>query len=202
MVEAYPLYWPIGYKRTEPGQTISSRFKITPDAAHSFLRDEIKRIGGKDLIISSNCHLKRDGGIYASDLAKSLSEPGIAIYFKYKGKEISMCCDKYQRPYENLYALARTINALRQIERDGVSDFIDRSFTGFKAIPEKVDFNQKSIWQILGFAEMPGSIDVVHSNYRLKAKQVHPDSPLGSHEAFVELNEAYNQACLIFKNKS
>jgi len=41
MYDTYPLDWPIGYKRTIPGNRINSKFKQNMEAAQQFLHDEI-----------------------------------------------------------------------------------------------------------------------------------------------------------------
>lgn len=75
--EAYPLCWPAGYKRTSP--RIQSRFKTTMDAAQRFLRAEVIRLGGSDLIISTNIPVRNDGGLYADWMRKKIDDTGVAI---------------------------------------------------------------------------------------------------------------------------
>ena len=111
MYETYPLQWPAGYKRHSPAERIYSRFEQTMDKAQRFLRTEIARLAGTDLIVSSNIPVRRDGGLYADYMNRKLEDPGIAIYFKYNGKQISMCCDQYLRVWENIYALGKGIEA-------------------------------------------------------------------------------------------
>ena len=63
MKEAYPLCWPSGYKRT--AHRSSSRFTQTWETAQKFLRLEIERLGGSDLIVSTNLRIRNDGFLYA-----------------------------------------------------------------------------------------------------------------------------------------
>lgn len=197
MIEAYPLYWPAGYKRTPPHKRTNSKFKQTPEEAQNFLRNELRIMGGTDLIISSNVVVRRDGFIY-SDMANSkIEDPGVAIYFKYKHKDVSMCCDQFEKPWENLYALGKGIEALRGMERWGVSEFLDRAFTGFKALPEAT-MADKEIWSTLGIKSKPLIIGAVHDAYKAQAKKVHPDVG-GSREAFEKLQHAYHLAQNFFQ---
>jgi hypothetical protein len=197
MYEAFPLYWPVGYKRTQ--QRKYSQFKVTMDKAQKFLRAEISRMGVTNLVVSTNIPVRQDGGLYADWMNRKIDDPGVAIYFKYKNKEVSMCCDQYEKVWENVYALGKGIEALRGMERWGVSDFLDRAFTGFTALPPAVSINQKSIWEILGFKSI-SSEQAVRDHYIMIAKERHPDAAGGSVEAFQELNDAYQAALKYFKN--
>jgi hypothetical protein len=193
--EAYPLTWPDAYKRTPANKRINSRFDQTMDKAQRFLREEISRLGGRELIVSTNIPVRRDGGLFADWMKRKIEDPGVAIYFKYKDKDISMCCDQYNRVWENIYALGKGIEALRGMERWGVSDFLERAFTGFAALPAPGEIiHANGIWEALGLPVRPDSKDIVEAAYKAKAKQLHPDRHGGSHEAFTHLQQAYKQA--------
>lgn len=192
MIEAYPLCWPPAYPRTSRRK--DSRFKTTLGNARDYVKAEIKRIGGFEPVISTNIPLKNDGDLRADWSRYKFDDPGVAVYFMRNKQQVCLCCDSYERVWENLYAVGRTIEALRQIDRDGVSDFLNRTFTGFKALPESVNINQKSIWAILGFQSLPASEADIHTAYKRKAKELHPDAPGGSTGAFNELSEAYKLA--------
>ncbi len=193
-MEAYPLQWPIGYKRTRT--RITSRFKTTMNAAQQSLRLEIDRMGGNSLIISTNLPIRKDGMLYSEWMSRKIDDPGVAIYFKYNGKLISMCCDQYLTVWENIYALSKGIEALRGMERWGVSDFIERAFTGFTALPSSIITPYiKKWWIVFGFDAIPKNMTLEKLNecYRTLAKAKHPDSG-GSTEAFQELQQAFNEA--------
>ncbi len=194
-MEAYPLQWPLGYKRTSPHHRVRSKFIITADKAQRFLRDEVKRLCGKyndpKLTVSTNIPVRQDGGLYSAYMDRKLDDPGVAIYFKYKGKDISMCCDQYVTVWENVYALAKGIDALRSMERWGVSDFLDRAFTGFQALPESNHHTKKieNWWEVLGVSEFAKK-DEIRKAFIEKAKKAHPDAG-GTTEEFQELQKAY-----------
>lgn len=190
MIEAFPLQWPAGYKRTPPGKRIFSRFEQKPEKAQDFLRLEIQRMNAKDLIISSNVLTRSDGYIYSDQANSKIEDPGVAIYFKWNGKDISMCCDQYLKPWENLYALAKGIEALRGMERWGVSDFLERAFTGFKALPETII--GISCWQLLNLQPTKDK-KLIEETYKALAWKAHPDRG-GSNKQFSQLRTAYNQA--------
>lgn len=188
--EKYPLHWPFGYKKTDPKKRIGSKFKQTPMNAQEFLHAEISRLGGKNLIVSSNIPVRQDGFMYSDAAGQKLLDPGVAIYFKWKDRDVAMCCDQYLSVWENVYALGKGIEALRGMDRWGVSNFLDRAFTGFMAIEEKRDRNWN---EVLGVAE-DASIDQIKSAYKSLAKQYHPDVNPISPEKFVEINNAYVEA--------
>ena len=69
ITEAYPLHWPLGWKRTDEPKT--SRFGGSvkfPSVAKATakLKDEIRLFGADGLIISSNLELKKDGMPYSN----------------------------------------------------------------------------------------------------------------------------------------
>lgn len=195
MYEAFPLYWPAGYKRTTV--RIGSRFKVTMDSAQRFLHLEINRLGGRELIVSTNIPVRKDGMLYADWMSKKIDDPGVAIYFKYKGKDISMCCDQYERIWENVYALGKGIEALRGMDRWGVSDFLERAFTGFTAIPETIEtFNCFDILEITSKADR----NEIKQAYHKKAMILHPDKG-GDPAEFNKLKVAYDQA-ITFTNSN
>jgi hypothetical protein len=198
MKEAFPLHWPEGYKRTNPGYRKRSQFKQTMDGAQRFLRAEVDRLGASSLIVSSNIPIRQDGGMYADWMRKKIDDPGVAIYFKYKGKDVSMCCDQYVSIWENVYALGKGIEALRGMERWGVSEFLDRAFTGFTALPSSNAIATIDIWLVLGLNVKPDNVDAVHAAYKAAAKKAHPDTG-GSTIAFQQLQEAHNKALRFYQ---
>lgn len=188
MVEAFPLHWPFGYKRTQYRK--ASLFKQAQlDKIQILLRLELDRMKAKNIVISSNIPLRRDGGLYSEYLAKKIDDPGIAVYFKHKEQDIVICCDQYEYPWENMYALARGIEALRSMGRWGVSEFMERAFTGFKALPEKIE--TQSWYEILGVDKLSNAVQIKEA-YKRMAQVHHPDVG-GSVEMFNRINTAYQQ---------
>lgn len=188
MIEAYPLQWPLGYKQTKDWQRKESRFSQTPDKVQNYLRGELNRLGTTNTVVSTNIPLRRDGYFYSDMAMAKIKEPGAAVYFRYQGKDIVMCCDQYLTVTENVYAIAKSINAIRDMERWGVSDFLERTFAGFKAIPEKV---KRNIKEILLLSANAGS-DEVKKAYKEKLFLVHPDKG-GRRDDFDELQAAYQE---------
>src|SRR4029079_10717132 len=142
------------------------------------------------IILSTNIPLKSDGMPYAT--YKNPDDKGVAVYFKYRGEPVVLCCDAWDKIEHNLHSISETIRAIRAIERWGVSDFLKRSFTGFTALPPP-----KHWWEILGYKQEPGNAvwdwEGVVAQYKSLAKKYHPDAG-GSAMHVQELTSAYDQA--------
>lgn len=191
VTNGYPLQWPQGYERSKRPQ--HSRFKATMGKATQTLILEINRLGGSAPIISSNIPLRNDGLPRAT--YKKLEDDGVAVYFTYKGSQMVLCCDKWDCVADNIQAVCKTIEALRGLDRWGVSDMLDRAFMGFKALPDSA--RTKHWWEVLDVA-CDSSSDEIHSAYRRLAKLCHPDTG-GDPQQFRELNQAYEAAKKTFR---
>ena len=145
--------------------------------------------------MSTNVPLRQDGIPYAN--YRQPDDKGVAIYFQYRKESIVICCDKWNKIEHNLWACAKTIEAMRGIERWGVSDFLKRSFTGFTALPESNGTHKREWWIVMDYQQKPGTAawdwTGVEIQYKSLAKKRHPDAG-GSTEAFQELTEAFSQA--------
>lgn len=191
MTEAYPLSWPDGRPRTKSIRRQCSRFGNT--SVHSeawFVLDEIRRLGGRYAVVSTDVELRNDGLPYSS--RKAPEDPGVAVYFEKSGKQMAFACDRWDCVPDNIRAIGKTIEAIRGIERWGSGDMMAAAFTGFEALPAP---DKTPWWEVLGFASRPlGSIDFIEAQYRALAIDAHPDMPTGSHERMTELNAAIEQA--------
>lgn len=192
-IEAFPLHWPIGYKRTPDGQRIKSPFKQSMEKAQQFCRRQIELLGAAGLIISTNIPTRKDGGLYTDYMSRKIDDPGVAIFFR-MGSSMdgytSMCCDQYTTVWENIYGLGKSIEAIRAIERYGTSGFMDRVFTGFKELPpaEKV----AAWWIVLGVPAHANAVQIREA-YLEKVKSAHPDAG-GSPDEFIRIQKAYEEA--------
>ncbi len=183
MTEAYPLQWPAGVPRAR--QPTHSPFTATIKSADEDIRREVRLMGGSLPVISSNLELRRDGIPYAGQ--KQPSDPGVAVYFLRRGKQMVFACDKWRKIEDNLRAIAKTIEALRGIERWGSSDLMERAFTGFEALPAPEQW-----WQVLNVPQA-ATREEINAAYRKLAQEAHPDKPGGSDAAMARLNAARDQ---------
>lgn len=194
-VEAYPLSWPAGWARTAQGKRRASRYRVTQERAQQDLLRSLRLLGARYVTISTNVELRRDGLPYASRRAPE--DPGVACYWERDGKPEVIACDSWSTVGENIRAIGQAVDALRQLERCGASEILNRAFTGFSALPAASGATGPRTWrEVLGFplqrATRITAVDVEH-RYRALARERHPDSG-GSHEAMLELNEARAQA--------
>ena len=171
MIESYPLYWPEGRKRTKSYDRQRSQFSGTFDKIRKELCAELDRMGATKVVISSNLPLRADGMPRAG--VHRLDDPGIAVYFKHNDKEMCFACDKYVLVWENMRAVAKTIEAIRGIERWGSSDMMERAFRGFTAIPEKSGEYWRDVLEIPPDAK-PTAEDIEKA-FRSFAHVYHPD---------------------------
>lgn len=191
---AYPLQWPAGRPRTTRRQ--SSRFASSFTDSRSLLLEELKRLGAANVVISSNIQTRLDGLPYAN--TRRPEDPAVAVYFTWNGQQYCFACDKWDMPKDNLRAIAKTVEALRGINRWGTGEMMQAAFTGFQSLPAPAS-REQSCWDVLGLA--PGSSgETVRMRYRELARRCHPDSPTGSTEAMAELNQAYETALAAARN--
>ena len=189
---AYPLTWPVGKPRTQHHEY--SRFRTGLGKAIKQAQREVKLLGGRDLIISSNLMLRMDGLPYANQ--RQPEDAGVAVYFKYKSKPMCFACDRWRVVEDNLWAVAKTIEALRGIERWGTGSMVEQAFTGFQALPPPIK-GGRPWWQVLNVSSSDRPTMVTREEaeqaFRRLAHRYHPDRG-GDPSKMAELNEAIRQA--------
>ena len=135
--EAYPLSWPAGRPRTERWRRERGKFDVGFARARDNIVAEIGRLAGRypdpQIVISTNIALRRDGLPLANQ--RQPDDPGVAVYFLYKKRQMSFACDRWEKIEHNMQAIAKTIEALRGIARWGTGDMLEAAFTGFTALP-------------------------------------------------------------------
>lgn len=192
-VAAYPLQWPVGWKRTPyNARKPCSAFKVTWSTAIADLRDTLRLTGCDDYVLSSNLKLRLDGSPRAEDVNRQFGpneDPGVALYFKIADKTRVMARDTYDRPRDNMRSLGLALKAMRDLERHGGSAMMERAFTGFTAIGD-------SSWRTVLALPSDATLDreTIQKAYRMLAAVRHPDAPEGSHAAMAELNAARDAA--------
>lgn len=136
MTEAYPLRWPPGWPRHKGAQDSDTRFKGPTfhwDRVYRGLQEEIRRIGGTKIVVSTNQPLRNDGYPYAQQ--RNISDVGVAVYFMRNGKPMVMAQDRFWSIIGNMRSLTMAIEGLRQMERHGGATMMERAFDGFTALP-------------------------------------------------------------------
>lgn len=185
MADAFPLEWPAGWKRT--ARQVASRFDTSTAKARDLLISEIKRLGGRSIVLSTNVPLKADGQMRAD---REPVDPGVAVYFERDEKRMVFACDKYDLVRDNLLAIAKTVEAMRGIERWGAAELLDRAFSGFKALPAEASEGE-DCWQVLGIHPM-STAEVVKAMHRDLVRKLHAKN--SASEEFSRVNVARDDA--------
>ncbi len=192
MTEAYPLQWPEGWERTPSrrrrrGKMFAGNFGRSRDLLLTQFR--LMDVPSHTVVISSWLPLRRDGLPYAEQARRVLEDPGVAVYFTLRGRQMVMARDAYDTPFDNLHSLKIAIEHLRGLERHGGATMMERAFEGFQALPDQ------SGWRVvLGFKrDDVVTLDDAERRYCEGAKILHADAG-GSHDAMVKLNAAIAHA--------
>jgi len=210
----HPLKWPEGWGRSPTkvtGQFGKAETKWSPDRQNSWqskgditmeeaakrVRYELQRLGVSedDCMISTQLRTNM-AGLPRGDQGEP-ADTGVAVYWTPKGKTETkvMAIDRYTRVRDNLAAIAKTLEAMRAIERHGGAQILERAFTGFDALPPP-----KSPWEILGL-KPDSTAEAVSFAFREKSKTAHPDRG-GSNILMAELVEARDRALALIRERS
>ncbi len=172
----YPLQWPKGWPRE--GCKDKGLFKTTLAASLNALRTEVTRLGGTDLVLSSNCTLGLDNP----------KDSGVVAYFMLEKKQVAIPCDRWQRVEHNVKAIALTVEAMRGMNRWGAKHMIRAMFQGFAALP--APSRESTAWWDVLEVKSDSPADVITANYKRLAKVHHPDTG-GTAEKMAKINAAY-----------
>jgi len=198
----FPLYWPANQPRTKPGDRERARFgtrggvgfagSYVSGRKHSIsesareLEQEIRRMGGDQMVISSNLRVKANGLPYSGQ--RTPDDPGVAVYFHWHKRDLVFACDKWLSIEDNLWAIVKHIEALRGQERWGVGS-LDQAFAGYAALP---DPDQRQWWDVLGVPPTAGDVEIRQAYVEL-AKIHHPDHG-GDPVMFDQIQKAFDLA--------
>jgi hypothetical protein len=178
---AYPLQWPSGWPRTNAMSRQRWPNQVTLGAALKELESEMRMLGVKQIVLSSNCSLGMENA----------PDPGVVAYGFYDQQQIAVPCDRWSTVAANVRAIAKTINAMRGMERWGAKHMIKAMFQGFTAIRGP---GPKPWREIIGIPpEVRPTIDIVRSRQRELARIHHPDVG-GDPERMAEINAAVDVA--------
>lgn len=194
----HPLAWPVGQPRTLAQARrrarfgTQSRYGATTIASQiSALGEELGRMRVADWLVSSNLRMRQDGLPYSQQSAPD--DPGIAVYFRLKGRAHVLACDRWDRAEHNLRAIVLHIQALRGQERWGVGT-MEQAFAGYAALPPA---QPRHHWSTV--LHLPHKIDAETAQrakeaHRRLSKLHHPDRG-GNPETFKEVQAAWEECC-------
>lgn len=182
--------WPGKPTRNRQRSRFGSRQNgATQSAALGVVRDELRHLGAREVVVQlalRESDIRLDG--WPRSNARSPEHPGVIISFESRHGPLEYATDRYSRWECNLYAIGRSLEALRKVDRYGVSG-AGQQYTGWKKIGATSTPTAETVlakWS--GFAH-----DQVRREpraaYRKAARATHPDVG-GSHEDFHAVNEA------------
>lgn len=210
--EPFPLQWPEGWPRVAEAARRRSYFgpknsgQVSFSFAYQELRDELSRLGAVNAVVTTDLPTNSAGIPYATD--RRSGDVGCAVWFLMpdasgKLQERVNACDQYRSCAENMYAIARTLDAIRGIARWGAADLITRAFAGFTALPPGASdaspaATQKRPWrEVIGGAwpelEPAELLAIAKARHRKLIAEHHPDRG-GDHAMAAELNAAIAEA--------
>jgi hypothetical protein len=191
-ITASPLTWPDGWTRTKSPER--SRFgkwqkPVSIAVATTFVLEELRRMGIGDwnVIISTDLRLRQDGLPYSNQ--REPDDKGASVWWKDGDEQRVIALDKYDRIADNIYAIGKTIEAMRGIERWGGGEILERTFTGFTALPNP---DAQPSWRdVLDY--YGDDIDDANTAYKVARAVAHPDKG-GDTDRFYLVNQAWEQA--------
>lgn len=167
-----------------------STFRASYPDTLALLASEIEKLNGKGIVIQAyftRGEIRNDGWPRSSARP---SQPGVIVSFHAAKGALSFPCDTFDAWEDNLRAIAKSLEALRQVDRYGVTRSSEQ-YRGFAQIeaPGAAKSMDKSSAEAFIRAHGNGS-GTLPDAYRYAARVLHPDMSTGSHEQFVKLQEA------------
>lgn len=170
------------------------------------LEFELEKLRAKDILIQA--YFKRSD-IRNDGWPKNTAKPtgvGVIVSFDSPKGPLSFPCDTFTSYEDNLRAIALALEALRAVDRYGVTR-ANEQYKGWAQLPPPSDqpfthkedaarFLHKQAYPADSPGQFPGWGDFIlnssarNAAYRIAAKRLHPDANGGSHELFVRLQAA------------
>jgi hypothetical protein len=192
MIEAIfrPLAAP-GYKSRK-----SATFRVSYSARLDLLENELRAIRAQDIVIQAGFameQIRNDGWPRSSARP---THPAVVLTFRTKRGIVSMPCDTYKNMEDNIYAIAKSLEALRSVDRYGVTQNGEQ-YRGWTALPEagKSDSTRKAAVTLACYApaltadQIQADRGAMQEAYRMAAKKAHPDVG-GARQAWDEIQQA------------
>ena len=187
--------WP----RPETKRRRRSVFKSPYSKTLDLLFREIEYLGGRNIVIQidvEESEIRLDG--WPRSDARPTS-PRVLVSLESKHGPLAYPCDRFDRWQDNLRAIALALEALRKVDRYGVTTHGEQ-YTGWRALPapvngdgfataeEAVEFIAKHC--DCTAVEIVADIDLFRLAHRQAAKRLHPDVNNGQDADFKKLQKA------------
>jgi hypothetical protein len=181
-------------KKTRTNSQFRSKYATILDK----LETELDKLSARSIVIEAGYELsqiRNDG--WPRSTARP-SHPDVRLSFNSRGKEMAFPCSTYTSMDDNLYAIALTLERLRDINRYGVTQE-GQQYKGFTALPapEAAGTCKIKAATLLAFlagqGHFSGNILVDpaarEAAYKVVVKKVHPDMG-GNRETWDRVQEA------------
>lgn len=181
---------------TWPGQQTArrqrSRFRAGKVDTDNLLRHELEKLKAKNVVIQlalTPADIRIDGLPRAGARP---THPGVILAFDSKHGPLSYPCDTYDAWEDNLRAIALALEALRAVDRYGVTRRAEQ-YRGWQQLPENAGGGDLA-WAVRNLAQLSGiHLDPARPDklacetaYRAGLRRCHPDTG-GSDDAFKQL---------------
>jgi hypothetical protein len=181
---------------TSPWSRKRSAFKIVETKVLDHIERELRHLGGKEVIFRLEVqphHLRNDGMLRANARPTA---PGVILEFtatRLKGSpRLLYRCDTFTNYWHNLSAIARGLEALRMVDRYGVTP-TGEQYAGFKALPAAtgptMDVSTAAervaaYTSDLSSRDVISSLDSARRAIRVALAKTHPDATGGERGAY------------------
>lgn len=193
--------WPGEKTKYPKSSPFRSRYLTTLDD----LETELNHLRAKEIVLQAAIDWSdiRNDGWPKSNAA--FQHAGVILTFETKDGPLSFPCDAYDDWQANLRAIALSLEALRAVNRYGVTRRSEQ-YQGWKRIAPPSDapfYTKEDAARFIAFSAvgLSASDSVTQTvlcdlggqrqvYYRRAAAKLHPDNPAGSHDQFVKLQAA------------
>jgi len=165
--------WPGAETRERKSAAFSAAWQSTLE----LLKRELRMLDARRVVVEIAMHegqIRRDGYPYSNARA---THPGVILSFESKYGPLRYPCDTYTRWEDNLRAIALALEALRAVDRYGVTRRAEQ-YAGWKALPAGG-----------GSAERGRELIRQHGGVRAALLATHPDQG-GTVEDFAAVQAA------------
>jgi hypothetical protein len=178
---------------------VRSRFKVGFGATLDLLDRELWYLEAKNVVIEATVRERdiRNDGWLRSDIKPS--SPGVILSFQSKYGPLRYPCNTYDNWLHNLRAIALALEALRTVDRYGVTR-VGEQYTGWKQLPGPTVPHTMTVEEAAEIVAPRGGkyVDAVvmrvpalyREAYRERAFALHPDCINGDAVQFKRLQEA------------
>ena len=183
------LEWPSGLQLAPMGswpgvqtpRRRQSAFDSTMAATLELLRRELRELGAREVALQVAIApegFRLDGRPRAGAVA---AHPGVILTFESRHGSLSYPCDTFDRWEDNLRAIALALEALRKVDRYGVTRRGEQ-YRGFLALeaPAPSEFASASaahawLGELIGYDVRPGDREQARGFVRHAKRKTHPD---------------------------